>query len=261
MNTIIRLKPLKNKRNSWSGVTRYKKCQDSIAPYFNRAGVVETGLSSEDIDFLKKHFPEKDFSPSSSFWHEFRVIMDDKEREFDTSNPEHYLIYKFLLSHKRVANSVNELDKFPYAEYVIADDREEAKKVNVQFNSELEAFKEFAKLTPEDMRNILKLYPGNAKYGNSDPEIIQAKLGGYMKNDPVTFLGIVKDKFKDTKIFIKDLVDNKILRKNKQAYYYGEDPIGHDLESTVTYLNDLNNQALKVALKQALEDATSKRKK
>lgn len=259
--SIIRLKPLKNKRNSWSGVTRYKKCQDSIAPYWNSRGVVETGLSDEDLDFLKKHFPERDLNPTSAFWHEFRVIMDDKEREFDTSNPEHYLIYKFLLKHKRVANSVNELENFPYAEYVIADEREEAKKVNVQFNAELEAFKEFAKLTPEDMRNILKLYPGNAKYGNADPDIIQAKLGGHMKSDPAGFLAIVQDKFKDSKIFIKDLVDNKILRKNKQAYYYGEDPIGHDLESTVTYINDPNNQALKVALKQALEAVTIKRKK
>lgn len=256
---IITLKPLK-KKNSWAGITRYNKCQDSISPYFNSQGLVKTGLSDEEAETLGKKLGQ-DLNPSSTFWEDFRVVMSDKEVSFDTSNPSHELIHKFLLSHKRVANSLLELDSFPHADYVITNATVEAQKQNIDFNVELEAFKEFAKLTPEDMRNVLKLYPGNAKYGNSDNEIVQAKLAEQMKKDPETFVTIVKDKSKDSKIFLKDLVDARILRKNKQAYYYGEDCIGHDIESTITYVNDPNNQSLKVALKQALEGSEKKGKK
>jgi len=255
----ITLKPLK-KKNSWAGLTRYNKCQDSISPYFNSKGLVETGLTETEAEELGKKLGQ-DLNPNSPYWIDFRVVMSDKDVSFDTDNPLHELIHKFLLSHKRVANSLLELDQFPHADYVITNETNEAKKQNIEFNIELEAFKEFAKLTPEDMRNILKLYPGNAKYGNSDTEIVQAKLAEQMKKDPETFVAIVKDKLKDSKIFLKDLVDARILRKNKQAYYYGEDCIGHDTESTITYINDPNNQSLKVALKQALESTEKKSKK
>ena len=255
----ITLKPLK-KKNSWAGLTRYNKCQDSISPYFNSKGLVETGLTEEEAEALGKKVGQ-DLNPNSPYWIDFRVVMSDKDVSFDTSNPLHELIHKFLLSHKRVANSLLELDQYPHADYVITNETNEAKKQNIEFNVELEAFKEFAKLTPEDMRNVLKLYPGNAKYGNSDAEIVQAKLAEQMKRDPETFVAIVKDKLKDSKIFLKDLVDARVLRKNKQAYYYGEDCIGHDIESTITYVNDPSNQSLKVALKQELESIEKKSKK
>lgn len=255
----ITLKPL-IKKNSWAGLTRYNKCQDSISPYFNSRGLVETGLTEEEAKELGEKLGQ-DLAPHSPYWIDFRVVMSDKAVPFDTANPLHELIYKFLLSHKRVANSLLELDQYPHADYVITNETNEAKKQNIEFNIELEAFKEFAKLTPEDMRNVLKLYPGNAKYGNADTEIVQAKLAEQMKKDPETFVAIVKDKLKDSKIFLKDLVDARILRKNKQAYYYGEDCIGHDIESTITYVNDPSNQSLKVALKQALESIEKKSKK
>ena len=55
------------------------------------------------------------------------------------------------------------------------------------------------------------------------------------------------------KVFLKDLVQASVLRKNKTAYYYGDDPLGHDEESTITYLDDKEHQALKVQLMQELK--------
>lgn len=251
-NTII-LKPLEKK--TWAGVVRYKNCKDGIDPYFDSTGSVKTGLTKEDAERLGSILGQ-DLSPYSKFWINFRVLMGDKERLFNLDNPEHELAYKFMLSHKRVANSLEELPQFPYADYVLINEENEAKTMNVSFKKEREAAKKFDTLSPNEMRDILKLYPSNVYISEGvSNEIIESKLYENMKDDPELFLSLVNDPSRSTKTFVKDLTANRILRKNKTAYYYGEDMLGHDLDSTVGFLDSPANSSLKASLKQALQES------
>lgn len=247
MSNIVIVKPIK--RGTWGGTVRFKNTKDSICPMYDHTGTVVTGLTLEDSERLGKVL-QKDLSPASKFWYEYRVIMTDKPREFNMNNPEHELAIKFLQADKRVANSQEDLDKglFPYANYVIYDEERAAIQKNKEFSTKRKAVAEFAKLSVDQMIDILKLYPGYVNMTSVKPDVIEANLYEKLEENPAKFLLLVSDKKLDMKVFLKDLVNAKILRKNKTAYYYGEDFIGHDEESAITFLDDPQHQSLKIEL-------------
>lgn len=250
MYNIVKLKLIE--RKNWAGVTRFKKCFDSISPLLDISGTVKTGLTPEDEEQLGKALGQ-DLRKSSPFWVEYRIVMSDAEREFDLTNPEHQLAYKFLLANKRVANSLEELHEWPYADYVLYSEKNAAAKQNREYKSESKAWAILSKMSNSEIRDTLKLYPSMGRITeDTDPEIIEAKLTERMKEDPDFFIAICEDSKKDTKVFVKQLVDARIFRKNKSAYFYGDDLIGHDLEMTVSYLDDPQNSPLKATLKEAL---------
>lgn len=253
MSNIVIVKPIK--RNTWGGFLRYKNTKDSLAPMYDHTGTIITGLTREDADRLGKIL-QKDLSPASKFWWEYRVLMTDKSREFNMDNPEHELAIKFLQADKRVANSQEELDKgeFPYANYVIYDEEKAAKEKNKEFSVKRKAVAEFAKLSIDQMIDILKLYPGYVNMTSVTPDIIETNLYQKLEDNPARFLILTGDKKLDMKIFLKDLVNAKILRKNKSAFYYGEDFIGHDEESAITFLDDPQHQSLKIDLALQVKD-------
>lgn len=252
---ITKVKPIK--KQTWSGFIRYKNTKDYLAPYYDSTGTIVTGLTPEDADRLGKAL-KKDLSPSSPFWLEYNLIFHDKEREFNESNPEGELAVKYMLAHKRVANSLEERNNWPYADYIIFNEEIEAKVKNEKISLKRKAVSLFNELSTQQMRDILKLYPGYTKTDSVSADVVESKLFELMEIDPNKFIGLVGDKNLDMKIKLKDLVGAKILRKNKTAYYYGDDNIGHDEESTITYLIDPQNQGLLIALEKELEK--SKRK-
>lgn len=247
MSNVVIVKPIK--RSTWGGQIRYKNTKDSLVPMFDKTGTIVTGLTNEDADRLGKIL-QKDLSPASKFWHEYRVLMTDKQREFNMDNPEHELAIKFLQADKRVANSQEELDKgeYPYADYVIFDEEKAAIEKNKGFTLKRKAVAEFAKLSIDQMIDILKLYPGYVNMTSVTPDIIETNLYQKLEDNPARFLTLTSDKKLDMKIFLKDLVNSKLLRKNKSAFYYGEDFIGHDEESAITFLDDPQHQSLKIDL-------------
>lgn len=250
MSNLITVKPIK--RETWSGFIRYKNTKDYISPHYDSTGSIVTGLTKEDEEKLGKEL-KKDLSPSSAFWREYAIIMTEKERVLNLDTPEGELAHKFLLANQRVANSETERHLWPAADYIIYSEEAEAKVKNEKFSLKRKAVTAFNELSAAEMRNILKLYPGFVNTESTSSEIVEAKLFEFMDKDPESFLLRVKDKKLDEKIFLKDLVAARILRKNKTSYYYGEDFIGHDEESTISYLDDLKNQDLKIDLKQQLE--------
>lgn len=250
MSTIVKVKPIK-KDGAWMGFTRYRNTKDSIAPYYDSTGIRYTGLTEEKQKYFEDKLKQKDLSPSSPFWDEYRVIMTDKEREFNILNPEHELAVEFLREHKRIKKSISDMN--PYAEYEIVDEVKEAELINTKAAIKRKANKLFDSLTPQQKKDMLKLYPGFVKVEQVSDEIVDARLYEKLEEDPKKFVSIVEDNKRDMKVFLKDLVQADILRKNKSAYYYGNDPLGHDEESTITYLDDKQHQALKVQLMQELK--------
>ncbi len=251
MNNIVKIKPIK--KTTWSGFIRYKNTKDHISPYYNQWGSLETGLDKEDEERLGKLL-KRDLSPQSPFWNDYSVIMTDKDKELNILLPEQEVAYKLLLIHKRVCNSETERAKWPYADYILYNEETEAQVKNEAYSVKRKAVTAFNALSTDQMKDILKLYPGFVNSTESvSLSIVEAKLFELMEKDPTKFLELVNDKKLDMKIFLKDLVANKILRKNKTSFYYGEDFLGHDEETTITYLDDPEHQSLKIDFKQQLE--------
>lgn len=250
-STIVTIKPIK--RPTWNGFMRFKNTKDSLSPMHDYTGTIVTGLDREQQERLGKIL-QKDLSPASTFWYEYRVIMIDKDKVLNLENPEHELAYLFLKADKRVANSQEEYDKgeFPYARYVIYDEEKAAVEKNKEFTVKRKATTEFNKLSLEQMIDILKLYPGFINLTSNKPDVIESTLFELLEKDPEKFLNLSSDKKLDMKVFLKDLVNNKILRKNRSAFYYGEDILGHDEESTISFLDDPQHQALKIEFTEQL---------
>lgn len=244
----IIVKPLENKVG-WAGVVRHARTQDSIAPYLNDAGSgVVTGLSRE----LQKELEEElkmapgGLAPNAEFWIEYRIVMTDRAIEIDTDSPKGKLDYAFLKAHKRVSNSVNDTSEWPLAEYVIYDLEEDAKKENVKTKTIKNAYLKFSKLTVTEMKDVLKLL--GRRTNDVSSEHIENELSKVIQERPADFLDIIEDKHFKTKVLVEDLIRIKALKKVGSHYLFGDEPIGHDLESTILYLEDPKNQNVKGTL-------------
>lgn len=249
---IVRVKAIPKGKREWSDykAPRYKNTKHTVGAYYDSYGSMTTGLTEEDAARLGE-IMNKDLRPSSPFWYDYQIVIMDKDLLLDTSKPEDELKYLVLKSHFKVKKSKS--DTNPYAEYEIFDELENARDTNVKAATKAKAYQLFAGLTAEQKAEILKLYPGFTKTANVLPELVESKLYEQIESNPGKFVELVEDKHRDMKIFLKDLITYDILRKNKSAYKYGTDFLGHDEESTIDYLNNPENQSLKITLMQELE--------
>lgn len=246
MSKIVKIKLIERK-GAWNGFLRYSNTKDYISPYFDSTGTIYTGLEIEDEKRLATVL-KQDLSPISDFWHDFKIPVNGTHPIYlNLRNPEHELQYLFALNHKRVAQSVND-PKFGIKDYVIEDEDKEAEVINAKAELEIKAVSAYTKMSLDNKRDVLKLYPGFVNMDSMSPTVIESKLYELMKKDPATFIRHSNDKNRDTKLLIKDLVKANIFRKNKTSYYYGDDFIGHDEESAVSYIDDPARQSLKIDL-------------
>lgn len=244
---MIILRPL-NKDN-WSGIIKYKNCFEDIGTYFTRTGRRYTGLTEADEKRLGEILRE-DLNPKSSFWDTFHIRTAGKDIFFNIDKPEDELKYLFLKSHKRVANGLG--DRKPTANFVLINQEAEAKEANILAKIKRRALKEFDALSPNEMRQCLRLFGLNAD--SMDNESVEARLFDIVEGNPNKFIEMwVENTNKDTEYLIKTAVSKNIIRKNKTIYKYGTDIIGYTLEDAIAYINNPTNSDLKRAITSQLE--------
>lgn len=231
--------------------SRFKGGKDSLTAWINKYGQLITGLTEEDEIRIGKVLG-KDLSKLSTFWHEYAVTITGDEVILDTSKPEDELKYLVLKAHWRVQADPSVPN--PLADYVLESTLEKARVTVGIASLKVKAYTLYSKLTMNDKRSLLKLYPGYVRVENVNDEIIEANLIKELEKDFAKFIRLVEDKDLNSKVFVQDLVSAKILTKNKNMYKYGEDVIGHNLEATVAHLDDPKNQGLKIALMQELKE-------
>lgn len=249
---IVKVKPIKREQK-WSGFkgAMYKGAKHILTAVWDKHGILNTGLTKEDEERLGAEL-KVDLDRRSSYWHDFKIVMTDKDLVLNTENPEDELKLKVLLIHPKIQKTLSE--KNAYAEYVIYNESEEAKVINTGATIKTKAYVLFGKLTDSQKADILRLYGELKKTSTVTPEVINATLFKKLEEDASKFVRLVEDKNRDMKILLKDLVNSNILRKNKSAYKYGNDFLGHDEESTIDFLNDPENQSLKITLMQELKE-------
>jgi hypothetical protein len=246
MNRTVKIKLVK-KQNAWNGFQRYSGTKDPITPYYDSTGLIYTGLNAENQEKFEKLL-KVDLSPQSDYWKDYKVNMiGTKEKTLELINPENELAYIFLLNHKRIAKSLTDSD-IGLKDYYIVDEDAEADLANTKAGIKIKANQLFSKLSNDNKKDILKLYPGFVNTNNVSSKIVDAKLYEELEKDASKFILHAEDKNRDVKILLKDLVKANILRKNKSSYYYGDDFLGHDEESAISYIEDPIRQSLKIDL-------------
>lgn len=237
-------------KNSWVNVKRYRNCYEDLAPYWTRGGRIYTGLTDKDRERLEEKLGGIDLRPESEFWANFYIRTTGKDLYLFTDDPMDELRYLFLKNHKLVQRSLTE--RKPGARFALINEEEEARKRNVHAKLVREAMKEFDKLSPEDMRKVLRLYGHNADKMNN--EVVENRLFDIVQGDPRSFVERwVRNEHRDTEAFISRAISKNIVRKNKNIYKYGTEVIGHSLDDVVAFFEDKKNQDVKMVIMDAIE--------
>ena len=80
-------------------------------------------------------------------------------------------------------------------------------------------------------------------------DLVGTKLYEFVERAPQKFLDTwVNNKTRDTQFLVEEALAKNIVRKNKQAYYYGTDIIGNNMDDAIAYLNDKKNQDIKMII-------------
>lgn len=240
------------KKDSWSGVTKYKGCFDYIGPLLTRSGNVHTGLSTEDSERLEKllNLTPGTLLPYSKYWLTFAVKITNKELLLDTSRPWDELQYLFLKNHKKVANGVN--DTSPVASWILINKESEAQEANKAARKRREAIKEFDKMSIDEMRKCLRVL--GVKSDNLSNELIENKLYEFVEKEPEKFFAKwVNNGTKEVEYIIEQAISKNIMRRSRNIYYYGTEVVGNSMDDAISHLSDKKNQDLKLAILGELE--------
>lgn len=245
MKVILRHK----KAHPWSGINKYRNCQDYIGTYYTRSGVRYTGLTDKDAVRLGNEL-KQDLSPNSPYWDTFAIRIGSEELILDTSSTLGELQYLFLRSHKRVQEGVN--NPKATANYLLINTEDEAKQYNKVHQLRRTALKELDKLSVNDMRKCLRIM--GQKSDDTSNELVEFKLSELVENDPQKFLNLwVNNKDKETQFLIETAISKNIIRRTKNMYKYGSDVIANTLEEAIRFLDDKKNQEIKRAILVAIQ--------
>jgi len=251
-NKTVLLKPLR--KASWSGFSRFPKCKDTVVATSGRGGYI-TGLTLEEEKEVEKELrlKEGELNKNSDFWKNYAVHIFDKEMLLDLDIAKDKLDYYLLRASKKVANSIKEYNEglWPKAIYVMHDFEEEAKTENIAIQVRKKAWKKFATMSAEEMKQVLKLM--GKKADNLSNEVVENTLNKIIETDPEEFNRIVGiDNFK-TRLLVEDLLHSNYLRKMGSKYLYADDVIGYNLDEAISYLNDPKNQEILITLQEKLK--------
>lgn len=245
-------------RPGFFGISSYGNAVTVIGAELSKRGH-NTGLTKEDEEYFEKELKlEKGtLSSHSKWWDEvFNTqysirLKRSKSNELILDTPINELKYKVLLGSSKVANSEIEKNN-PTCEFYIDDEESKAKVELESLSFEFEGMKLIFKMTPEEKRGSLKLF-GKAGTDLMSESIAEMQLSQELKRNPKQFFDILTDKDLKTKVFVKELEEYGIIDRKNGTYNYGDDTIGLNLEETVSYLNNLKNQSIKLTLENRLK--------
>jgi len=239
-------------KNSWPGIIKYKNCYEDIQSYWTRSGRIYTGLTKLDEERLGKTLG-LDLTVNSDYWKDFFIRTVGKDIYLNIEDPLDELKYLFLKNHKNVKNSL--MEHKATAKFVLINKEMEAERSNTMNEAKLEAMTEFAKLTPDQMRKVLRLYGKNAS--SMSDVIVKNRLFEIVEGDPAGFLKRwVNNEQRETEFLIEAALAGNIIRRGNNLYKYGSDTIGHTLGEAIAFLDNPKNQDIKIAIIKQTEAKT-----
>lgn len=259
-----KIKIVSTGKNKFSGLASYPRTGKVLTTELSRSGLYCTGLTEQEQEYFEEKLSLKKNSLSkkpadengSNFWANLEIKLNAKgNNELNLEDPIQYLKYKVLLASSKVCNSPLEKHNWPSAEWMIIDEDAVAEVEANEIDKEVIAVEVFNDLSEEDKKGLLKLY-GKRGLENSKPELIKSALYKELKKDPIKFVKTAKDKSLKTRIFVEDLLTEKIITKNGNYFKNGDDPIGNSTEEVISYFEDPKNQSVKIALQGKLKKSS-----
>ena len=244
---IVILRPMR--RDSWSGLIKYRNCYEDIKSYFTRSGRLYTGLTGDEAKRLGEELGVN-LSPNSEYWTDFFIRTFGKDLYLNLEDAADELKYLFLKNHRRVKNSLTE--RKATANFVLINRGEEDRRTNVFNKIRRKAMREFDNMNTEDIRKCLRIFGHNAD--RLSMEAVENKLFDIVEGDPKSFLSKwVDNDTRDTEALLERAISKNVIRKSKNIYKYGSEIIGRTARESIDFIDDPKNQDIKISMIKQME--------
>lgn len=226
-------------------------------------GRYATGLTEEEATTYGKLLGanlDDIFNPEQphSFWGSSggKIKLQNATMILDTKKPLDFVRVKNMKASDQVANSIKEWEDglWPDATHVITDEAEEVEIKASKIESKYKAIEIASKMTPEAKLAIIQILSEKSMRGQS-PNFILAEIDDIIEKKQEEFLRYANLDKKELSVRaqILEAVYRNILTKEGTSFYYMSDKVGFDLDDTVKWFMDPQNQNMKIAILEKLK--------
>lgn len=200
-----------------------------------RNGTYVDPLTKEEKRFLEEYMGLEVNAMSvhlkeNNFWDNYRVMLSKTDTILDLSTPDGYIRYKVLLANRDyVAPSLEALRETPLETYrfVIVSDTEVYSKTVDRTNTKSKCWKEFGKVEDDFnvLRCIVETLEARPITPNTKIEFLREKCDRLIEADGKRFLSVITDPLLKAKVLIRRAVDEQIVTRRGDYYYYKNEPM------------------------------------
>lgn len=249
-------------RNKFSGQSYYNKTLTVImGAQLSQTGLYKTGLTLSDEEHYEKelNLPKGTLNKrNADYWSDMEVrLRNDKLTIFNIVTAYDELKFKMLQQHDWIANTEHDVVGNSTARFYIYDPEAASKIESAKMEFEFAAMEAFHEATVEERRGLLRVY-GKRGVDEMSETMVKTELFKEVKKDFKEFIRISKAKETPTKALLEALIEKDIIKKKGTYFYNGEDLLGSSTDEVVSYLTDIKNQAVKLALQGKLKPKKTK---
>lgn len=232
-----------------------------------RNGSYTDPLTKDEKDFLEDYLSMEPnalsiHNKTNNYWDNYSIEIGKQGEVLDLSDPMDYIKYKVLLANKSiVAPSLRALKERTLETYrfVLVTDGEVSAATSAKVSNKAKCWKEYGKI--EDNKDILAaLYESITGIGldsSTKLEVFQEKVTDLIDTNTQRFLSAIQDPLLNVRVLIKKAVENKVIDRRGDYYYYNNDPLCAKNENpTITvaaqYLASIKNQEIKFSIEAQL---------
>jgi hypothetical protein len=214
----------------------------------------------------KEFFEEElgvDLNPTlpieTNFWRNdrrARVVLTKEGMQLNLNLPLNMLHYLILMANKSLVSPSydNRNDKATY-EFMIVDESKVTSKRIEEASVKADAFSKFAEITRSKTSTIGFIKSlGRTVPATATEDWLKAEVLNVIENSPKAFLEIVNHPQYNDRIFVQEAVEaGAIIRKGDKRYTLDNGVELGDLQDTINYVMDPENQEVKMRLKAKVE--------
>jgi hypothetical protein len=161
----------------------------------------------------------------------------------DLSDPVDALDWDWIKENKEIVASEQEANDNPQALFYVYHPDKEIDVALEKFDLNYEATKLVKESTPEERRDLCR-YLGMNVDGFRDKDILEY-LAGRVKSSPKTILKAAEDPNYKEKLFLQQLLDAALFKKDSNGIIkYGDIIVGLNKDAAIVWLNDSRNREL-----------------
>lgn len=148
-----------------------------------------------------------------------------------------------------VAPSLRDLEKYHRAEFYVFSEEEEVERGEAKATITMSAIKKLDELNDAQKRALLRILT-NRRMGDRSASFTNTMLFELISKDPVSFLeyaNMTTTRLKSFVIIEESVIDGHI-QKEGTSYFYGSDRIGFDRTEAAKFLEEPQNQPMRLRL-------------